>query len=358
MSAISVAVPVVAVTAGAIATGAVAVGSAVVVTKKAIKEGVIPASPSMAVTGAVAYGVKKAVDFVGDTYDDVVDYFSNSDDSPLVSSAVENDNFPSSVTKNNSASSSGAVSDNIIRDGVSALSNQSASVIASVPDTAPNIKQPVASGDTLTKVLANNGVGNIEAVNNNTVVLNDIAIALKQMLAVNSTLFPSLIASVSAIPKVIENSKTESSIATGENVKIENNVNVDTESIVNSLTALKEGIATKERNDYFVSANEVNNYRTKERTISDAFGNDVRTISPIALEHEKYLGDSIATALENSTTAEEAGIEDIEKDFENIFESEMLKLFKFNGIEDNLSAIASSVIAGTASYSPDVTLKD
>lgn len=98
------------------------------------------------------------------------------------------------------------------------------------------------------------------------------------------------------------------------------------------------------------------NYELTPVSVSDIHGNDTITASPIELATMKNLGVATSTALENSTTADELGLDDFNESLD-FSVSDLLKIFKFNGISDNLTAMAGISESAYASHTPNVDLK-
>jgi hypothetical protein len=97
-------------------------------------------------------------------------------------------------------------------------------------------------------------------------------------------------------------------------------------------------------------------YELTPVSVSDIHGNDTITASPIELATMKNLGLATSTALENSTTADELGLDDFNESLD-FSVSDLLKIFKFNGISDNLTAMAGISESAYASHMPNVDLK-
>ena len=98
------------------------------------------------------------------------------------------------------------------------------------------------------------------------------------------------------------------------------------------------------------------NYELTPKSVTDIHGNDTITASPLELATMKNIGVATSTALENSTTADELGLDDF-NDSLDLGLSDLLKIFTFNGISDNLTALANISENGYASHTPNVQLK-
>ncbi|MDD5400752.1 MAG: hypothetical protein PHQ93_06175 [Sulfurimonas sp.] len=98
------------------------------------------------------------------------------------------------------------------------------------------------------------------------------------------------------------------------------------------------------------------NYELTPTSFSDIHGNDTITASPLELATMKNIGVATSTALENSTTADELGLDDF-NDSLDFSATDLFKIFKFNGIADNLAAIANINEDSFASHIPNVDLK-
>lgn len=140
-------------------------------------------------------------------------------------------------------------------------------------------------------------------------------------------------------------------------------VNFDTSSLTTAISGLATSIHPQNRSDFYDKHNDIADYKLTPTAHADMFGNDEVNMSPLDIQTKKNLGDSIATALENSTTSDDLDLDDIDEDFSNGL-LDLSKFFTNNGIVDNLREIADNAtddFSGnyTASlHNPVVQLKD
>lgn len=144
---------------------------------------------------------------------------------------------------------------------------------------------------------------------------------------------------------------------------LKNSSNSDTENIKfkeDLLLKLGDLGVTIKRSENEISLTDKNlekvNYELTPSSVSDIHGNDIVTASPLEIQTMKNIGVATSTALENSTTADELGLDDFNDSFD-LSTTDILKLFTFNGISDNLIAISKIDENSFASHIPEVNLK-
>ena len=149
-------------------------------------------------------------------------------------------------------------------------------------------------------------------------------------------------------------SKVTTTTTTPPVVNVSNVNNIDVVALVTAIQALMP----QSRLDYYDKSNEISDYKLTPQPYSDAFGNDVITASPLQIKTKADVGVATSSALENSTTVEDIGLDDLTDVLEEGL-TDIFKLFKFNGIADNLQEISNSIsVDGDISgYTPTVNLK-
>lgn len=165
-----------------------------------------------------------------------------------------------------------------------------------------------------------------------------------------------LVAAVYVVASAIYENGSKTAVSTTDDVNINTNI-FDTVPLVEAISALGDLINPPERTDFYTTSTAVNEYKITPASVTDIFGNDLVTASPLELQTMKNIGVATSTALENSTTAEDAGLDDILSDYDSLG-VDFLKIFQFNGITENLQAIAGIAENDFETHTPNVNLKE
>lgn len=211
---------------------------------------------------------------------------------------------------------------------------------------------------TLLETLASNGAGALALKGS----LDDLVAATASSSAVSAAVggaiyskLDDLVAAVYVVASAIyENGANTATVPDNTNI----NTNIfDTAPLVSAISALGDLINPPERTDFYTTTTAVNEYKITPAPVTDIFGNDPITASPLEIATMKNIGVATSTALENSTTAEDVGLDDILSDYEGLG-TDFLKIFQFNGITENLQAISEIAENDFATHIPNVNLRE
>ena len=165
-----------------------------------------------------------------------------------------------------------------------------------------------------------------------------------------------LVSAVYVVASAIYENGSKTAVSTMDDINI-NTIIFDTVPIVSAITALGDLINPPARAGFYETSKAVNDYKLTPAPYSDIFGNDIVSLSPLEIGTMKDIGVATSTALENSTTVDDVGLDDFLSDYDGLG-TDFLKIFQFNGITENLQAIAGIAESDFSTHTPDVNLKE